>query len=167
MIQKLIEDNMGLVYWLINRYYPTFIADEDVVQCGMLGLCRAAHTFDENYGVNFSSYASKCIWNEISRELSQRMKHSTVISLDTRKFDDDGDSETLVDFVEGESDIDFDSVNYGVFYEKLSSVDKDIVKYKQLGLTGKEISEILGLSRQSIHAHLRKLRRIWRETNAN
>ena len=82
--QQLIEDNMGLVYSLILREYPTYIQDEDIIQCGMLGLCQAADKFDESKGFKFAGFAWFCIRNEIIRELNKRSKHqgaSQAVSL--------------------------------------------------------------------------------------
>ena len=41
--KKFIEENVNLVYVIVREYYPTFIFDEDVIQCGMVGLCKAAN----------------------------------------------------------------------------------------------------------------------------
>ena len=40
--QRLVTDNMKLVHFVVNKYYPTFNGNEDVSQVGMVGLCKAA-----------------------------------------------------------------------------------------------------------------------------
>lgn len=77
---KLIEDNMNLVYYLISRYYPTFIKDEDLIQCGMVGLCKAANSSNA-IKYKFSTYASACILNEIKSEFIRRKKYAKEESL--------------------------------------------------------------------------------------
>ena len=67
--KELIADNLRLVYHIVHEHYPTFKNDEDIVQCGMVGLCKAANTWDANKGV-FSTYACKCIRNEINKEFN-------------------------------------------------------------------------------------------------
>lgn len=81
-IQKFIEENTNLVHFLINKYYPYFSADEDIIQCGMLGLCKAAEKWDSSKS-KFSTYATKWILSEIKRELRERGKHSAEISLES------------------------------------------------------------------------------------
>ena len=65
--QQLIEDNLNLVYALISREYPTYLHDEDIIQTGMLGLCKAADKWDEKRGT-FSNFAWCCIRHEIIKE---------------------------------------------------------------------------------------------------
>lgn len=161
MNQKLVEDNMGLVYFLINRYYPTFIADEDIVQCGMLGLCRAAKSYKEDEGVTFSSYASTCIINEIKDEFIRRNRHRGLISLDAKCFSSEGEDKTVADFVVGEEDVEF--FDCAKFYDSLQPKDREVVDLKRMGLTGREIAELKGCSSQAVNQRLRRLRHKWRE----
>ena len=77
--QDLIEKNIPLVYVVIREYYPFLINDEDIIQCGMLGLCKAADKWREG---TFSSYAKQCIKNEIRNELRLRQKFSVEVSLE-------------------------------------------------------------------------------------
>lgn len=77
---KLIKDNIPLVYHIINKYYPTYTKDEDIIQAGMLGLVKASKNYS-NQKSKFSTYAGVCIRNEIVNELRYRQKHSAV-SLD-------------------------------------------------------------------------------------
>ena len=72
---------MNLVYYLIRTYYPNFIKDGEIIQSGMLGLCRAVEKFDESKG-KFSTYASRCILGEIKRELQNRSRWSVETSLE-------------------------------------------------------------------------------------
>ena len=102
MKNKLIEDNMSLVYFIINKYYPTYITDEDIVQAGMLGLCKAGDTWNEDKGA-FSTYAAICIRNNIRMEFRGRGKHQGVLSLDYELPEtEDGAIITLGDMVADE-----------------------------------------------------------------
>lgn len=63
---KLITDNMRLVYHMYGKIGDGPIKEnykEDIISEGMLGLCKAADTFDESRGVRFSTYAAMCIRN--------------------------------------------------------------------------------------------------------
>ena len=78
---KFIEQNISLVYFVINKYYPSFINDDDIVQCAMVGLCKAANRWDSSKS-KFSTFASSWIKNEIKSELRKRNSRKIEISLE-------------------------------------------------------------------------------------
>ena len=80
-IEQLITNNIPLVYHIIHKDYPWYSHDEDIIQCGMVGLCTAANKFDPTRG-SFSTYARKFIHGEICRELDKRKSDKVVQSLD-------------------------------------------------------------------------------------
>lgn len=63
----LINDNMGLVYSCANRFKSMGAEYEDLVQCGCVGLIKAADGFDPSLGFKFSTYAVPAILGEIKR----------------------------------------------------------------------------------------------------
>ena len=77
---ELIQDSIPFVYFIINKYYPTFRYDEDVIQAGMLGLVISANKYNAKKG-KFSTFAGVVIKNSIANELKARMKEPTI-SLD-------------------------------------------------------------------------------------
>ena len=161
---QLVEDNMKLVYHLVNRYYPTHIADEDIIQTGMMGLCKAADTWDESKS-EFSTYACHCILNEIRKEFRSRCKHKEVWSLDYPITDDEGRSTTTGDMTVGAEDVEF--VDEEPFYEQLRPKERLIVDYKRMGLSNREVAEKLGCHINNVTHHVRKLRYLWRFTSGN
>lgn len=58
--QKLVEDNIRLVYHIANKHN---CKDEDTLQYGLYGLCKAADLYDPNRGVKFSTFAYNYIIN--------------------------------------------------------------------------------------------------------
>ena len=162
--QQLIEENMNLVYFLINKYYPTFIKDEDLIQTGMIGLCRAAETWDESKS-EFSTFASKCVLNEICNEFGRRCRHKETLSLDYKVKLDNGDEADFGEIIAGSEDVDF--VDYERFYRELKPWEKQIVEYKQLGLTNKEIGKKVGCSANNVSRKIRELRYLWRFVNGD
>ena len=162
--QQLIEDNMNLVHFLINKYYPNSVGDEDLIQSGMVGLCIAAETWDEGRSA-FSTYASSCILHEFYKEFRRRCRLNDVWSLNYPIRNEEGDTVDSGDLVVGEEGIDF--VDVESFYDQLSPTEKKIVYYKQLGFTTKEVAERLGCSVSNVTQYLRKLRYVWRFTNGN
>ena len=162
--QQLVEENMNLVYFLINKHYPTFILDEDVIQSGMLGLCKAADTWDESKS-EFSTYAGRCILNEIYNEFSRRCKHNGTLSLDYTVKQSDGEEADFGEIIAGSEDVDF--VDYERFYRELKPWEKKVVEYRQLGLNNREIGEKLGCSANNVSQKVRELRYLWRFVNGN
>lgn len=80
--QRLVEENQGLVYHAIERFYglrrqhPDF---EDVVAVGMIGLCNAAAGFDLERGCRFSTHATWQIRGTISVFLKQLRRQRGAI----------------------------------------------------------------------------------------
>src|SRR5574344_1874453 len=63
----LIEENIKLVFYCFNRLHKDRFVEkyaDDLKQEGMLGLMKAANTFDSEKG-RFSTYAILCIRNEM------------------------------------------------------------------------------------------------------
>ena len=58
---KLIEHNLRLVAYIVNKHYHDSKEQEDLISIGIIGLIRAAETFNIEKNINFSTYASKCI----------------------------------------------------------------------------------------------------------
>lgn len=57
----LIERNLRLVAYIVNKNYPDSNEQDDLISIGTIGLIRAVETFDYQKGNSFSTYASKCI----------------------------------------------------------------------------------------------------------
>ena len=66
---KLIEDNMGLVWSVVKRFKNRGVDLEDLFQIGSIGLIKAVDKFDCSYDVKFSTYAVPMIMGEIKRFL--------------------------------------------------------------------------------------------------
>ena len=154
---------MNLVYFLISKYYPSFSTDEDVVQAGMEGLCRAANTWDEALST-FSTYASKCILNEICKEFRRRKKHHGLLSLDYEVSGEDG-SVPFGDLLEGDSDIEF--IDTEPIIDKLSPREKEVFAMLLDGASPTDVTYKFGWSRQRTEKIMRKIRLVWRNYNGD
>ena len=134
---------MNLVYYIISKEYPTFIGDEDLVQSGMLGLVKASDTWDENKA-KFSTYAYRCIRNEINQEFVRRKPYSNNISLETKV----GEEGTLADILIGEDDVDY--VDDTEFHEQLTRYELDVMALVKRGYTNAEIAVMTDTSIQKV-----------------
>lgn len=65
----IIENNMGLVYNIVNKFQNRGYEREDLIQIGSIGLIKAVKKFDNSLGVQFSTYAVPVILGEIKRFL--------------------------------------------------------------------------------------------------
>ena len=153
--QNRIKNNMSLVYYVIRKYYPTYINDDDIKQTGMVGLCRAANTFDEEKST-FSTYAIKCICNEINHEFRDRKKHNGVLSLDYEYSNGSDEEITLKDMIVGQDDVDY--VDTDFMYQNLNSFEREIIDCKKQGMTTVEMAKRFGCSHQNISKHIRRIK---------
>ena len=62
---KLIEHNLRLVAHIVKKYYTGNRNQEDLMSIGTIGLIKAIDTFDPANGTRFTTYANKCLQNEI------------------------------------------------------------------------------------------------------
>ena len=67
--EKLISDNLGLVYSVAKRFAGRGHDREELIQIGSIGLMKAIDKFDCSYDVKFSTYAVPMITGEIKRFL--------------------------------------------------------------------------------------------------
>lgn len=66
---RLVEENTGLVWCVVKRFYNRGVEMEDLFQIGTIGLLKAIDKFDLNYDMKFSTYAVPMITGEIKRFL--------------------------------------------------------------------------------------------------
>ena len=54
---QLVEENTGLIWCVVKRFYGRGTEAEDLFQIGSIGLLKAIDKFDLGYDVKFSTYA--------------------------------------------------------------------------------------------------------------
>ena len=67
--ERLVMDNVGLVWSIVRRFAGRGCETEDLFQIGIIGLIKAIDKFDTTYEVRFSTYAVPMITGEIKRFL--------------------------------------------------------------------------------------------------
>lgn len=68
-LDNLVLDNLGLVHAVVKRFCRKEQDREDLFQIGVIGLIKAIERFDEDFQVQFSTYAVPLISGEIRRFL--------------------------------------------------------------------------------------------------
>ncbi|MBP1736682.1 MAG: polymerase sporulation specific sigma factor SigF [Oscillospiraceae bacterium] len=66
---RVLEENSGLIWSVVRRYYGRGVDPEDLYQLGCVGFIKAVRGFDTNFGTQFSTYAVPKIAGEIRRFL--------------------------------------------------------------------------------------------------
>lgn len=66
---RMVEENMGLVYSIARRFLNRGYDAEDLTQIGAIGLIKAVKKFNPEFNVQFSTYAVPMITGEIKRFL--------------------------------------------------------------------------------------------------
>ena len=66
---RVLEENSGLIWAVVRRYFGKGVEPDDLYQLGCLGFLKAVRGFDAEYGTQFSTYAVPKIAGEIRRYL--------------------------------------------------------------------------------------------------
>ena len=67
--EQLLQENTGLIWSIVRRFYGRGTEPEDLYQLGCLGFLKAIDGYDPAYGTQFSTYAVPKIAGEIRRFL--------------------------------------------------------------------------------------------------
>lgn len=68
-MEKIITNNSGLVWSIVNRFLGRGYSKEELYQIGCIGLIKAVQRFDVNFEVKISTFAVPYIMGEIKRFL--------------------------------------------------------------------------------------------------
>ena len=116
---ELIEHNLRLVVFIVNKHYGESKEQEDLISIGTIGLIRAAETFDAEKAISFSTYASTCIRNQIKMYFRKiRHKSSEVYMNEPIDTDKNGNELTIADIFKDDVCVD-DEVELRINMEKL------------------------------------------------
>ena len=97
----LIERNLRLVAHVVKKYQGTDVEMDDLISIGTIGLIKAISTFDSCKSVRLSTFAARCIDNELLMMLRSKKKHSREVSLyEPIGTDKEGNEISLLDVIE-------------------------------------------------------------------
>ncbi|MBR7073097.1 MAG: RNA polymerase sporulation sigma factor SigK [Eubacterium sp.] len=102
----LIERNLRLVSHIVKKYYSKTNDTDDLISIGTIGLIKAIDSFDYKKGTRLSTYASRCIENEILMHFRTLKKSGNDVLLgDTIEIDRDGNPLTIEDLLADDTDL--------------------------------------------------------------
>ncbi len=159
----LIEHNLRLVAHIIKKYYGRQNDQDDLVSVGTIGLIKAIDTFRPDRNIKLSSYASRCIENEILMYFRAAKKRAQDVSLnETIDTDKDGNPLTLMDIMAVDDhilddlDIKLNTQKLGKYIKEALTEREQLIIILRYGLNGKkpqtqkEIAKRLGISRSYV-----------------
>lgn len=159
----LVRHNLRLVAHIVKKYAGTSEAD-DLISVGTIGLIKAINTFEYGKGTQLSTYAARCIENEILMLLRVSKKHKQVMSLDESLGQDkDGNDIELADVIPSDEEEILTKVENNVITSKINNLidtklnkrEAEIIKLRygiggKTALTQREVASKLGISRSYI-----------------
>lgn len=160
---KLIEHNLRLVAHIVKKYYSSTSDQDDLVSIGTIGLIKAIDSFDLSKGIRLSSYAARCIENEVLMFFRNSKKSAQDVSMNEPiDTDKDGNALVLMDVMSVEDCI-IDELDTKIKSEKLLSYMDEVLSDREkrvillrYGLDGnqqlaqREVAKILGISRSYV-----------------
>ncbi len=160
---KLIEHNLRLVAHIVKKFDSKENMTDDLISIGTIGLIKGIDTYKDNKKTKITTYAARCIQNEILMYYRANKKSNNDVSLsDSIGYDKEGNEINLIDVIEDKS-IDLidlistkDNVNeLKKYLNILNKREKDIIA-KRYGLnkaqemTQKEIAAQMHISRSYV-----------------
>lgn len=103
---RLIEHNLRLVAHIVKKYYTQTGEVDDLISIGTIGLIKAVNTYRPDRQIKLTTYAARCIENEILMYLRKTRKLAGEVSL-SESLDNDGDggSLSILDLIRVEDDM--------------------------------------------------------------
>lgn len=160
----LIERNLRLVAHIVKKYQGAPEELNDLISIGTIGLIKAVQTFDAKKASRLSTYAARCIDNELLMYFRSKKKINREVSLyDPIGTDKEGNEISLLDVIETEPvdvvknySLRQDSLLlYRLIPQILTQREQEIIKFRyglygQQEQTQREIAKRLNISRSYV-----------------
>lgn len=160
---KLIEHNLRLVAHIVKKFENNDNMTDDLISIGTIGLIKGIDTYKNNKKTKITTYAARCIQNEILMYFRANQKRNNDVLLsDSIGYDKEGNEISLVDILEDKTEDYVELINAKdnvKFLQKylglLSEREKEII-IKRYGLGGneeqtqKEIAKNMHISRSYV-----------------
>lgn len=162
--ELLIVHNLRLVAHLVKKYDIQKECSEDLISIGTIGLIKAIDSYKLEKGIKLTTYASRCIENEILMYFRGNKYYYQQLSLDeTMISNKDGSEVSLLETIADNTDIDIikqmeidsNCRKLKKYFYLLDEREQLILK-KRFGLYGertykqKELAQELNISRSYI-----------------
>ena len=160
---KLIEHNLRLVAHIVKKYDSKTDDVDDLISIGTIGLIKGVDSYSKSKNTRLTTYAARCIENEILMNFRNNKKRNKDISInESVGFDKEGNEISILDIlktpapdfaldIHKEDNID----DMKKYLSVLNDREKEIITYRY-GLydtdeiTQKEIAKKMGISRSYV-----------------
>lgn len=160
---KLIEHNLRLVAHIVKKFDSKTENTDDLISIGTIGLIKGIDTYKNNTNTKITTYAARCIQNEILMYYRSNKKTSLDISLnDSIGYDKEGNEISLIEVLKDKTpDMtelinQKDNIKYlNKFMSVLSGREKIIIihrygLYNTKAKTQREIAKNMNISRSYV-----------------
>lgn len=138
-VDKLIEEYRGVITSVARKNFPSLCHDEDLLQCGMIGLWRAAEAWDGERP--FLPFACACVANAMRDYIRKLNRHPPIEPLEA--WDAPTEPDRSAEF-------------FSIFPE--SSRERRIMSLLSAGESKAAIARRLGLSAKTVTRLCKKIR---------
>lgn len=159
----LIEHNLRLVAHIVKKFDNANYDTDDLISIGTIGLIKGIDSYQKSKATKITTYAARCIENEILMFFRTTKKCANTVSLnDSIGFDKDGNEVSLIEIIKDDSKDIADSIHLKdnihllkKYFHVLTPREQEIL-IKRYGLlneeehTQKEIAGDLKISRSYV-----------------
>ena len=160
----LVSHNLRLVAHIVKKYSNSYKEADDLISVGAIGLIKAIDSYSPDKNTQLSTYAARCIENEILMLFRANKKHQSNLSLEESVgVEKDGNEIMLADVICDDSTDISELVESNIFNEKLAGILRAKLSEREykiiclrfgIGgvapLTQREVADKLGISRSYI-----------------
>lgn len=160
--ERLIIENEALVYHVLKQMH-LYSQLEDYYDVGMIGLCKAAKTFDNSKGSKFSTYACICIRNTILMDIRDQKRQCDYYSISLQTPVGGEKDEILLEDTISDYELEVDILNKEekmALIESIRKLDNDdrqmIDLYFWKEMTQQEIARYLKMSQANVSRRIQR-----------
>lgn len=160
--ERLIIENEALVYHVLKQMH-LYSQLEDYYDVGMIGLCKAAKTFDNSKGSKFSTYACICIRNTILMDIRDQKRQCDYYSISLQTPVGGEKDEILLEDTISDYELEVHILNKEekmALIESIRKLDNDdrqmIDLYFWKEMTQKEIARYLKMSQANVSRRIQR-----------
>lgn len=160
---KLIEHNLRLVAHIVKKFETKNYDSDDLISIGTIGLIKGIDSYSYEKATRITTYAAKCIENEILMYFRSSKKYLNNLSLnDSIGYDKDGNEISLIEVlkdnkisIEEKLHIENNIELLQKYFTVLNGREKEIITkryglYNTKEMTQKEIAKQLKISRSYV-----------------
>lgn len=142
-LNKIVQNNSGLIWSIVNRFTGRGYAKEDLYQIGCIGLIKAVKRFDISFNVKITTYSVPYIIGEIKRfirddgpiKISRSIKELAykINEIQRKAINERGEERTILELAK---ELNVEKEDIVVALEanrKLESIDEEIYDEEKSG----------------------------------